>query len=170
MATLVVIGYETETQAEETKLRLVQLQKEYLIELEDAVIAIKKPNGKVKLIQPINLTAAGAASGSFWGLLIGMIFMMPIVGVAIGAATGAVGGALTDLGINDDFMKNLAATFRNGSSVLFVLVRKATPDKVLEELQGTGGKVIKTSLTHEEEAKLQAVLDATTQAATAGEA
>ncbi len=160
MATLVVIGYDTETQAEETKLKLVQLQKEYLIELEDAVIAIKKPNGKVKLIQPINLTAAGAASGSFWGLLIGMIFMMPVVGVAIGAATGAIGGALSDLGINDDFMKNIAANLKPGGSQLFILFKSWTEDKTLQELQGMGGTIIQTSLSHEDTEKLQAALDA----------
>ncbi|SBT05867.1 conserved hypothetical protein [Candidatus Accumulibacter aalborgensis] len=160
MATLVVIGYDTETQAEETKLKLAQLQKEYLIELEDAVIAIKKPNGKVKLIQPVNLTATGAASGSFWGLLIGMIFMMPIVGVAIGAATGAIGGALTDLGINDNFMKNIAENLKPGGSQLFILFKSWTEDKALIELQGMGGTIIQTSLSHEDTEKLQAALDA----------
>ena len=80
--------------------------------------------------------------------------------MAAGAGVGALSGALTDVGINDDFMKDLAATFKNGSSLLFVLVRKSTPDKVLAEIQGSGGKVIKTSLTHEQEQKLQAALDA----------
>jgi len=69
-----------------------------------------------------------------------------------------VSGALTDLGINDKFMKDLAATLKPNSSVLFVLVRKVTPDKVLEELAGTGGKVLKSSLSHEDEARLQAAL------------
>ena len=124
------------------------------------MVAVKDEKGKVKLHQTYNLTASGALSGGFWGTLIGLIFLNPLLGLAVGAGAGAVSGALTDVGINDDFMKDLASTFQNGSSVLFVLVRKATPDKVLEELQGTGGKVIKTSLTHEEEAKLQAVLDA----------
>ena len=113
------------------------------------------------------LAAAGALSGGFWGALIGLIFMSPLLGMAVGASAGAVSGALTDVGINDDFMKNLAASFKNGTSVLFVLVRKATPDKVLAELQGTGGKVIKTSLTHEEEDQLQAVLS-TAKASPAG--
>jgi uncharacterized membrane protein len=107
-----------------------------------------------------NLTAMGAMSGGFWGTLIGLIFMNPLLGLAVGAGAGAVGGALTDVGINNDFMKELAGSFKNGSSLLFVLVRKVTLDKVLEQLQGTGGKVIKTSLTHEQEAKLQAALDA----------
>ena len=92
-------------------------------------------------------------SGGFWGSLIGLIFLNPLLGLAAGAGAGALSGALTDVGINDDFMKNLAATFKNGSSLLFVLVRKSTPDKVLAEIQGTGGKVIKTSLTHEQEQK-----------------
>ena len=160
MATLVVLGYDTETHAEETKLKLAQLQGENLLELEDALIAIKTTNGKVKLIQPINLTATGAASGSFWGLLIGMIFMMPIVGVAIGAATGAIGGALTDLGINDDFMKNIAENLKPGGSQLFILFKSWTEDKALLELQGLGGTIILTSLSHEDTEKLQAALDA----------
>src|SRR5262249_22020023 len=80
--------------------------------------------------------------------------------LAVGAGAGAVSGALSDLGINDDFMKDLASTMRPGSSALFVLVRRATPDKVLEELQGTGGTVLRTSLSHEDEAKLQAALTA----------
>ena len=89
-----------------------------------------------------------------------MIFLNPLLGLAAGAAAGALSGALTDVGIDDNFMKDLAATIKAGSSVLFVLVRKVTPDRVVEELKGTGGKILKTSLTHEDEAKLQAALSA----------
>ncbi|WP_291982766.1 DUF1269 domain-containing protein [Candidatus Accumulibacter sp. ACC005] len=167
MSNLVVIAYEDQFKAEEVRTMLRKMQREYLIDLEDAVVAVKDDQGKVKLHQMYQLAAAGALSGGFWGALIGLIFMSPLLGMAVGAGAGAVSGALTDVGINDDFMKNLAASFKNGSSVLFVLVRKATPDKVLEQLQGTGGKVIKTSLTHEEEEKLQAVLN-TANAAAAG--
>ncbi len=159
MANLIVVAYDNEFQAEEVRLKLLKLQKDYLIDLEDAVVAVKNKEGKVKLHQINNLTAYGAVSGSFWGLLVGMIFLMPLVGMAVGAASGAVGGALSDVGVNDNFMKELAANLQPGTSELFVLVRKATPDKVLAELQGTGGKIIQTSLTHEDEAKLQAALD-----------
>jgi len=124
------------------------------------VVAVKDAQGKVKLHQTINLTAAGAVGGGFWGSLIGLIFLNPLLGAAVGAAAGAASGALTDVGINDKFMKELAATMSPGSSALFVLVRKATPDKVLAELQGSGGKVLKTSLSHDDEAKLQAALSA----------
>jgi uncharacterized membrane protein len=160
MSTLVVIEYDDQFKAEEVRLALMKMQKEYLLDLEDAVVAVKDQNGKVRLHQAVNLTAAGAVSGSFWGTLIGLIFLNPLLGMAMGATAGAVSGALTDVGINDNFMKELAETLKPGSSTLFVLVRKATPDKVLEELKGTGGKVLRTSLSHDDEAKLQAALSA----------
>jgi len=160
MSTLVVIGYDNMYAAEEVRLKLRKLQSEYLIDMEDAVVAVKDTAGKVKLHQAMNLTAAGAVSGGFWGSLVGLIFLNPLLGLAIGAGAGAVSGALSDVGINDQFMKDLAAALTPGSSALFVLVRKATPDKVLEQLQGSGGKVLKTSLSHEDESKLQAALSA----------
>jgi len=160
MSTLVIIGYDNEFKAEEVRLTLRKLQKDYLIDLEDAVVAVKDAKGKVKLHQAVNLTAAGAVSGGFWGTLIGLIFLNPLLGLAVGATAGAVSGALTDVGINDKFMKDLASTMNPGTSALFVLVRKSTPDKVLDEIRGTGGKVLKTSLSHEDEAKLQAALSA----------
>ena len=160
MSTLVVIGYNDIHKAEEVRLTLVKLQRDYLIDMEDAVAVTKDANGKIKLHQAVNLTAAGAASGGFWGMLIGMIFLNPLLGMAIGASAGAASGALSDLGINDQFMKDLAATLTPNSSALFVLVRKSTPDKVLEEVKGTGGTILKTSLSHEDESRLQAALDA----------
>jgi len=160
MSTLIVVGYDDLYKAEEVRLKLRRLQSEYLIDLEDAVVAVKDAKGKVKLHQAVNLTTAGAVSGGFWGSLVGLIFLNPLLGLAVGATAGAVSGALSDVGINDDFMKDLAATMTDGSSALFVLVRKATPDKVLEEIKGTGGRIIKTSLSHDDEVRLQAALSA----------
>src|SRR5262249_35887086 len=160
MSTLVVVGYDDQFKAEEVRLTLLKLQKDYLLDLEDAVVAVKDSQGKVKLHQAVNLTAAGAVSGGFWGSLIGLLFLNPLLGLALGATAGAVSGALTDVGIDDNFMKELAGTMKPGSSTLFVLVRKATSDKVLDELKGTGGTVLKTSLSHDDEAKLQAALSA----------
>jgi uncharacterized membrane protein len=160
MSTLIVVAYENLHQAEEVHVKLRKLQKDYLIDLEDAVFAEKTQNGKVALHQSFNLTAAGAIRGGFLGSMIGLLFLNPLLGMAMGATAGAASGALTDLGINDKFMKDLAATLKPGSSALFVLVRRATPDKVLEELAGTGGKILQSSLSHEDEKKLQAALDA----------
>jgi uncharacterized membrane protein len=159
MSELIVISYNDQFKAEETRLKFLKMQREHLVDLEDAVVAIKQPNGKVKLNQIHDLTE-GAIGGGFWGALVGLIFLNPLFGAAGGAAAGAISSALLDVGINDDFMKELADTLQPGSSALFVLVRKSTADKVLEELRGTGGKIIKTSLSHDDEAKLQAALDA----------
>jgi len=164
MAELVVIEYDDMHKAEEVRLRLQKMQQDYLIDLADAVVAVKDEKGKVKLNQIHNLTATGAVSGGFWGTLIGLIFLNPLLGMAAGATAGAISGALTDVGINNQFMKDIASGFNNGTSALFVLCRKATPDKVLAELEGTGGKVLQTSLTHEQEEKLQAALSASKSA------
>ena len=160
MSELIVIGYDDPFKAEETRLKLVKMQRDYLIDLEDAVVAVKDKDGKVKLNQAYPLSQMGAFGGGFWGALIGMLFLNPLLGAAVGAGAGAISGALSDVGVNDKFMKELAANFHPGTSALFVLVRKATPDKVLDELQGAGGKIIQTSLSHEDESKLQAALDA----------
>lgn len=158
MSDLVVIVYPTEARAEEMRQKLIGLQKEYLIEIGDAAIAVMHEGGKVKLNQLLNTTALGAVSGSFWGLLIGAIFLMPIFGAALGAASGALGGALTDYGIDDSFMKDLAGSLQPGNAALFVLVKKVTGDKVLEALRGTGGTVLKTSLDQSQEQKLRDAL------------
>lgn len=158
MSDLVVIVYPTEARAEEMRQKLIGLQKEYLIEIGDAAIAVMHEDGKVKLNQLLNTTALGAVSGSFWGLLIGAIFLMPLFGAALGAASGALGGALTDYGIDDKFMKDLAGSLQPGNAALFVLVKKVTGDKVLEAIRGTGGTVLKTSLDQSQEQKLRDAL------------
>ena len=155
MSTLVVVAYPNEFQAEEVRLRLLKMQQEYLVDLEDAVIAVRKEDGKIKLLQLHNLTGAGAVSGGFWGLLIGLLFMNPLLGAAVGAGAGAISGALADVGINDEFMKQLGQNLKPGGSMLFILFRSITLDKALQELKGTGGTIIQTSLSHEDEQRLR---------------
>jgi uncharacterized membrane protein len=158
MADLVEIAFPSEEKADQVRQKLLDMQKEYLIELGDAVIAVKQPNGRVKLNQLFNPAGAGALSGTFWGALIGMIFLMPLAGAAIGAASGALGGALTDVGINDQFMKDAAQHLQSGNATLFLLIRKMTADKVLAALQGEGGTVIRTSFDESKEEALRAAL------------
>ena len=158
MSDLVAIVYPSEAKAEEVRLRLFDLRKQYLIEFSDAVIAVKTEAGPVRLNQLVNTTAAGAASGSLWGLLIGVLFLNPLIGVALGAASGALGGALTDYGTNDAFMKDLAASLKPGDAALFVLIQNMTADKVLKEIQGAGGTVLKTSLDDTKEQLLRDAL------------
>jgi uncharacterized membrane protein len=168
MATLVVIDYESEVRAEEVRLALLKMQKEYLVDLADAVVVVRDAQGKVKLRQLYNLTAAGAASGGFWGALIGLLFLNPLFGFAIGAAAGAVSGALKDVGIDDGFMKELGATLKPNTAALCVLIHQMTPDKVVDELKKFGGTLIKTNLCNENEARLREALAAARASAPAG--
>lgn len=158
MSDLVFIAFANEQKAEEVRERVLSLQKEYLIELGDAVIAVKDEKGRVKLNQMVNLTATGALSGAFWGTLIGFIFLMPLVGTALGAASGAVGGAFADAGIDDNFMKDAAQSLPPGGAGLFLLIRKMTDDKVLADLEGIGGTVMRTSFDHTKEEALREAL------------
>ena len=158
MTHLVVLGLDSREDAERVIALTDDLAKQQLLQREDAAYAYKDAKGKVRIQQSINLTGAGAASGALWGTLIGLIFLMPLAGAALGAASGALGGALTDVGINDKWMKDTAAAIQPGSAALFVLVRKVTGDKVLERLKGEGGTVMKTSLDHTKEEALRAAL------------
>jgi uncharacterized membrane protein len=158
MSDLVVIAFPSEERAEEIRDRVLKMQSQYLIELEDAVVAVKREDGHVKLNQMVNPLAVSTASGTLWGAIIGMIFLNPLAGAAIGAASGAIGGAMTDLGINDRFMKDVASAISPGQAALFLLIRKFTADKVLEDLKGVGGTVLRTSFDHTKEDALRTAL------------
>ncbi len=162
MNDLLVIAFPSEQKAEDVRQKLFQMQKEYLIEMGDAVVAVKDQEGHIKLNQLFNTTAIGGVSGMFWGALIGLIFMMPLAGAALGAASGAVSGALTDFGIDDKFMKDVAEAVPPGGAALFVLVRKMTTDKVLEGLRGVGGTVLRTSFDKTKDDAIRAALAAQT--------
>ena len=161
MSNLIVIGFSSEADAFEMRATLAKMQAQYLIEMEDAVVVTRDAKDKVQLHQAVNLTAAGAVSGAFWGTLIGLLFLNPLLGAAVGAGSGALSGKLADIGINDQFMKDLGATLTAGSSALFVLVRRSTPDKVLEGLKPFAGKgrVLQTSLTKDEEEDLRKFME-----------
>ena len=160
MADLIIVSYESEAIAEAARKKLIELQKEYLIELGDAVVAVRQADGHVKLNQLVSMTAAGAASGSMWGALVGLLFLNPILGAAIGAGAGALSGRFTDIGIDDNFMKQAAKELAPGHAALCVLVRKVTADKVVPAMAAFGGTVLRTNLTTEQEAKLQEALKA----------
>jgi uncharacterized membrane protein len=166
MSDLIAVGFKGEDTADQVLNTLVTLQKEHLIDLEDACVVIRDQHGQVRLKQAINLTSVGAASGgawgALWGTLLGLLFLNPLAGLltgaALGAGAGALSGALSDYGIDDGFIRSLGATIAPGSSALFVLVRRATMDKVLPELRPFGGTVLRTSLSNEQEERLRQAL------------
>jgi len=166
MSELVVVGFDNPEEADRVLVKLNSLQKEYLVDLEDAVVVVRDASGKVHLKQSVNLTAIGVTSGllsgGICGGLVGLLFLNPLagfaIGGAIGAGAGALSGSLSDYGIDDNFIKSLGETIPNNSSALFVLIRKVQPEKVMAELHGLQGRVIKTSLSPEQEEKLRQAL------------
>ena len=167
MAELIVVGFENPQDADRALTELGRLQREYLLDFEDAVVAIRNADGKLNLKQSVDLVGAGAVSGGLWGAmwgsLVGLLFLNPILGMAAGAAlgagSGALSGSLADYGINDDFIRSIGETLQPNTSALFVLVRKAQPEKVLAEISAhVRGRVIRSSLSPEQEARLQAAL------------
>ena len=168
MSTLVAVVFDNEFTAFQMRAELARMQKEYLIELEDAVVVTKNTKGQTKLDQAVNLSAAGALGGGFWGLLIGLLFLNPLLGAAIGAGAGALSARFKDIGINDQMMKDVAQSFKPGTSALFVLIRKVTVDKVLAGLKDfTGkGKVFQTSLNKDDEEQLRKALEGSETAST----
>lgn len=166
MAELVVVAFDAENDADRVLTELNKLRREYLIDLSDAVVAIRDTDGKVHIKQSISMVGHGASygalSGALWGTLVGLIFLNPIAGFAVGslvgAGTGALSGSLVDFGIDDGLIREMGDTLQPGTSALFLLVRKAQPEKVLAELSGFGGRVMRSSLSPDQEAKLQAAL------------
>ena len=158
MSNLIAVAYPDVQTAEQVRTTLGQLQTEQLIQLDDMVVVTRKEDGKVKLHQGVSTAGAGAAGGALWGGLIGLIFLAPLLGMAVGAASGGLAGAVTDVGVDDQFMKDLGSHLEGGAAALIVLVRSSTPDKVLPRIQEYGGHVLQSSLSNEREEELRAAL------------
>ena len=163
MSDLVVLGFDGIHTADDVLNKLRSLQREYLLDLEDACVVERDKTGKVYIKQAVNLTALGAATGvsrgALWGVIVGLLFLNPLAGMAIGAITGAgagaLSGSLSDYGIPDDFVKRLGETISKDSSALFVLFKKMNEDKVLPEIERFKPRVLRTSLSNECEEKLK---------------
>ncbi|MFG2824361.1 DUF1269 domain-containing protein [Kitasatospora sp. NPDC048365] len=160
MSNLFAISYPDLPTAQKVRDELVGLQKQKLIELEDVVVVERREDGKIKLHQAVSTTGVGAASGALWGGVIGLLFFMPFLGAAVGGATGAAIGASTDTGVDDNFMRQVGEQLEPGSAAVFALVRRATADKVVPAVAAFGGRLIQTSLSHEEEEHLKEIAKA----------
>jgi uncharacterized membrane protein len=158
MSTLIAIAYPDRDTAERVRAELVQATKEHLLRLDDAVVVVHDAEGKIKLHQAMSTAGAGATGGALWGGLIGLLFLAPLFGMAIGAATGAVAGKMADVGVNDNFMKQLGAKLPPGGAALIALGEAGARDKLLERVRSYGGDVIQTSLSGEDEERLRAAL------------
>ena len=161
MSTLLVLKFDSEGGAAQMRDRLLSLQKQQLITIEDAAIMKKNADGKPKLEQLNNMAGVGALGGAFWGMLFGLLFFIPFLGLAAGAAAGAIAGGMSDVGIDDKFIKSVGGSITPGTSALFLLVNSAVLDKVLEQTKDLKYEVLQTNLTQENEDKLRAAISDT---------
>ena len=160
MSNLFVVAYNDLATANQVREKLFEMSREHLVDLEDAVVVERREDGKIKLHQSISNTAVGAAGGALWGGVIGLLFLQPLLGAAVGAAAGAAGGALTDTGINDDFMRDLSNNLRPGAAALFALFKTAATDKVIPRIAEYGGHLVQTSLSQADEDALREAIAA----------
>ncbi len=158
MTTLTVWKFPTATGAREAEETLAELHKQALIKVHDAaIVEFAEGAKKPKTRQLHNPAWAGTAGGAFWGLLFGLIFFVPLLGLAVGAGVGALVGSLTDVGIDDDFIKQVRDEITPGTSALFVMSSDAVVDRVREAFAGKPMQLIETNLSHEQEEKLREV-------------
>lgn len=155
MSQLVVLAFDNEYTAEEAKQRLLQLQNQRLIALDDLVVVVRHQDGKVDVRQAQKATTAGALGGAFWGMLIGLLFLSPFLGAAIGAGMGALMGHAHDVGVDQQFINEVGAYLKPGTSGVFLLIRQVTADRVVSQMQEFHPHVIKTNLSAENEARLR---------------
>jgi uncharacterized membrane protein len=160
VSNLIAVSYPDVATAEKVRGLLADLQKQKLIQVEDAVVVERREDGKVKLHQAVSTTGAGAAGGALWGGLIGLLFFMPFLGAAVGAATGAAVGSAQDFGVDDNFMRQVGQKLTPGAAALFVLVKDSVPEKVIPQVAPFGGQLIQTSLSTEDETHLREAVQA----------
>jgi len=160
MATLTAVKFPTESGADAALRILEQLQREGSITVHDGAI-VSWPDGtkKPRTRQLNHLAGVGALGGGFWGLLFGLIFFVPILGLLAGAAMGAAAASMRDVGIDDDFIKQVRDKVTPGTSALFALTSDGVPDKVAEAFRGVEGEVLHTNLSSEQEAQLREVFE-----------
>jgi uncharacterized membrane protein len=156
MATLTVWKFDSTGGAESALVQLERMQKEELIQINDAAYVYwAEGKKKPKTEQLHKLKSAGALGGSFWGLLFGLIFFVPLLGMAVGAAMGALSGSMADVGIDDDFIRKVRENVTPGTSALFVMTSNVVVDKVINEFKDSGATLLSTNLSKEQEEKLR---------------
>ena len=161
MSDLIIVTFDDEATAFEMRAELAKLHKDYALEIEDVVVVTRAADDRVHLHQVAYLTALGSVSDGFWGAFIGLMFMNPFLGDVLDSGSGAMSCAMSDIGIDDEFMRDLGQSFTPGTAAVFFLNRKFKADKVIVRLEQfrARGRVLQTSLNRNVEASLRAALE-----------
>ena len=157
MSSLVVLKFEEMDGAEAMRDRMYDFQKRELVKIEDAAVVVRNESGRAKVKQAHSLVGAGALGGAFWGMLIGLLFFAPWLGLLAGATAGALSGKLGDIGIDDEFIKEVRDTIKPGNSALFLLTREGNIERIEEELSDFeyGFEILHTNLSPEDDRRLR---------------
>lgn len=155
MTDMVVLAFDGVDTADKAKDKLIDLNDQFLLNLNQAVAVVRNPDGQVKIKEEPRLTGVGAIGGAFWGLLIGLIFLIPAAGFVVGTISGAIAGHFAKYGISKEYMQQIQAAIQPGQSALFILADNVKADRVIPMLQVFHPKVIRTSLSVDQEAKLK---------------
>ncbi len=165
MATLVAIGYPDETTAAAAAEEAERLSADLIIQPDAIAVVRRDANGKFHTTTSHHPMLGGTTWGMFWGLLFGLLFFVPIFGMAVGAGLGALMGKIEKSGVDKTFQRQVRDMLQPGTSALFLIVEKVTPDKAIEALSRYGGTVLKSSLSEENEKDLQEALHGASPAA-----
>ncbi len=155
MSEMMVLGFENEAAADEFGLKLAQMQKDMIVELQDAAEVVRDPDGKPHVKHGHSLVGIGAMGGAFWGMLIGLLFFMPFLGLAIGAAWGALFGKLGETGIDRQVLEQMGDAIPPGKAGWFLVLGQVTEDKFEAAIKGTNATVVRTNLSEEQEKQLK---------------
>jgi len=155
MSELMVLGFENEAAAEEFGTTLAQMQKDMIVQLQDAAMVVRDEDGKPHVKHDNHLVGAGALGGAFWGMLFGLIFLMPFLGLAIGAGLGALFGKMGKTGIQREVLEQMGDAVPPGKAGWFLIINQVTEDKFMAAVQGTNAKLVRSNLTAEQEEQLK---------------
>jgi uncharacterized membrane protein len=150
-----VLGFETEAEADAFGLKVAQLQKDMIVQLQDAAMVVRDPDGKPHVKHGHNLVGAGAMGGAFWGMLFGLLFFVPFLGLAIGAGMGALFGKLGKTGIDKEVLEQMGDAVPPGKAGWFLIISQVTEDKFLAAIEGTHATLVRSNLTAEQEEQLK---------------
>jgi uncharacterized membrane protein len=158
MADLIAIGYPDETTADAAADEARRLARDLIIEPDAIASIVRDKDGRYHVHTSHHAVGGGATWGMFWGLLFGLLFFVPVFGMAVGAGLGALMGKVTKTGIDREFEEQVRGMIQPGTSALFLMVEKVTPDKAIDAMKKYGGTVLKTSLSKDGEKELQEAL------------
>ena len=161
MAELIAIGYTDTVTAHAAADEAERLAEDLVLQPDAIAVIVRKPDGRYKVTTNHHVVGQGTTWGMFWGFLFGLLFFVPVLGLAVGAGMGAIMGKITKNSIDKDFQSRVQDMLQPGTSALFLVVEKVTPDKAVEALSKYGGTVLKSSLSKETEAELQEALHGT---------